>query len=48
MIPPKIIINNNIENISDIKEKIDNFFINLDLYSKEEKERSTHKSENNK
>lgn len=48
MIPPKIIINNNIENISDIKEKIDNFYINLDLYSKEEKERSTHKSENNK
>lgn len=46
MIPPKIIIGKDINNIIDIKNKISKIYINLDL--EKEEERSTHKNENNK
>lgn len=49
LLPPKIIIANDIKNIIDIKNKINRFYINLELLdSKEEKDRSTHQRENNK
>lgn len=46
MLPPKIVIGNDIKNIIDIKKKISRFYINLDF--KKEKDRSTHQSKNNK
>lgn len=46
MIPQKIIINNNLKNIFDIKKKISKFYVNL--YLEEEKDRKTHENKNNK
>lgn len=46
LLPPKIVIENNINNIIDIKKKISKFYINLDF--EKEKDRSAHKNKNNK
>ena len=46
LLPPEIVIENNINNIIDIKKKISKFYINLDF--EKEKDRSAHKNKNNK
>jgi hypothetical protein len=46
MLPPKIIIKNDINNIYDIKKKISKFYVNLEF--KKEEDRRTHENKNNK
>ena len=46
MVPPKILIGDDINNIIEIKKKISKFYVNLDL--EKEKDRCTHKSKDNK
>ena len=46
LIPPKVIIGNDIKNMIDIKNKIDRFYINLNF--EKEKDRSTHQNKDNK
>ena len=46
LIPSKIVIGNDIDNLVDIKRKISKFYVNLDL--KKEKDRSAHKGKDDK